>query len=181
MSQALHEPFECEVGRCRFWHWRELSQLIQQMFPEDFGDHNTGWFIRNHADDILLVVRNRRLVGFAAWGENENSDAAWLLYLGVQKNMRGQGLGAKLLKCFENTAAKRGYRAVGLSVLHENDKAQQFYETYGYEMITRDDSRVMFEKPIDFGCKSLECTSSCCEPPPSGYSFLKKVWLKISL
>lgn len=59
-------------------------------------------------------------------------DPAELQDLWVLPERRGEGIGATLVAAVEAAAAKRGRRAVRLSVGIDNDRARALYERLGY-------------------------------------------------
>ena len=57
-----------------------------------------------------------------------------IAHLGVQPDLRGQGLGSKLIHHFIEVARAKGRATVSLDVSIENPKAQALYERLGFQI-----------------------------------------------
>ena len=98
-----------------------------------FYRHNaavTGWdngrwltiFVRDEAGDIVAGLHGW------TWGQTSFVQTLW-----VREDLRGRGLGARLLATAEAEAARRGCREVHLDT--HNWQAPDFYRQQGYEVI----------------------------------------------
>ena len=69
------------------------------------------------------------LLGFSHLAFFANGPVAWVEEIAVHEDLRRQGLGAQLMKGFENQASAAGARLIALATR----RASSFYEAIGYE------------------------------------------------
>ena len=85
--------------------------------------------------EVLLAIRDRRLVGAAMLLFHRRHRIARLYSIAVDANERGRRIGETLLHAAELAAARRDGRALRLEVRAENAAAQRLYERNGYRRI----------------------------------------------
>jgi len=85
--------------------------------------------------EVLLAIRDRRLVGAALLLFHRRHRVARLYSIAVDTNERGRRIGERLLHAAELAAARRESRALRLEVRAENASAQRLYERNGYRPI----------------------------------------------
>ena len=111
----------------------DLVALEQATFALD---RMSGRQWRRHLDspsaDVLVAVRERRLVGAAVVFRRHGSDIARLYSIAVAAGERGGGAGRALLAAVERTARRHGCRRLRLEVRSDNVAAQRLYERAGY-------------------------------------------------
>jgi len=97
----------------------------------------TGWsvsdfqtHIENDYDDVIGELQGEQLVGFAVIRTQE--DQSEILTILVAKELRGQGIGKKLLNKVEYVASARGAEIMFLEVAADNPSAQALYSKNGY-------------------------------------------------
>jgi hypothetical protein len=56
----------------------------------------------------------------------------WIYYLAVARDLRRQGIGARMVKAAEDWLAQRGAPKLNLLVRAENDAVLSFYQSLGY-------------------------------------------------
>lgn len=61
-----------------------------------------------------------------------DDEAGWIGGIYVQPSYQGRGLGSLLLQYAFAICRQRGFACVGLSVSHENVRAQQLYKRLGF-------------------------------------------------
>lgn len=64
--------------------------------------------------------------------EVTGDDQAFVVYMAVERERRGAGVGKALLKRAEDEARRRGMPYMALMVTEENDAARALYERAGY-------------------------------------------------
>lgn len=82
--------------------------------------------------DVLVAVREQRIVGAAVMFRRRGSDIARLYSIAVAASERGSGIGAVLLDAVEQAAHRQGSRRLRLEVRSDNAAAQRLYESRGY-------------------------------------------------
>lgn len=118
--------------------WRDLSaarQLEKICFPED------AWPFLDMLGVLTLpqVVRYKamlgeRMVGFIAGDIRKLQSTGWIASICVHPDLRGQGLGTKLLILCEK---EMGMPKVKLSVRMSNRTAIEMYKRNGYQGVGR--------------------------------------------
>jgi ribosomal protein S18 acetylase RimI-like enzyme len=96
----------------------------------------TGLF--NSEPDYLLVAETDGVViGFAMGTTIEKSRSAWnyghLLWLGVDPDYAGQGVGSRLFDRFREIMEERGVRMLLVDTQADNDDAISFFNRKGFE------------------------------------------------
>jgi GNAT superfamily N-acetyltransferase len=101
---------------------------VTQLTPKDF---------------IIVAEQNGNIIGFAAvMDEPELQYDALLDNLHVHPDLKGQGIGGKLMKAVATKLKATGRNSFYLWVLHGNNAAAEFYKTKG--AVTQDTSTVEF-------------------------------------
>ncbi|MEP6483750.1 MAG: GNAT family N-acetyltransferase [Rudaea sp.] len=90
---------------------------------------------RRHVDGaaIVLVAESAgNLCGSAMIFFRRNSSSARLYSIAVSRDVRGQGVGERLIDAVERAAAERGSTRLRLEVRQDNPAAIRLYEKRGY-------------------------------------------------
>jgi ribosomal protein S18 acetylase RimI-like enzyme len=66
--------------------------------------------------------------------DRDRPGAAWIYYIEVRPEQRGQGYGRALLRAAEQYSARHGATEMGLNVFGPNAVARGLYESSGYEI-----------------------------------------------
>jgi len=98
---------------------------------------------------LLLAVLGERIVGMAqlSWIPGLSRGGAWRCQIEavrIAADLRGQGLGARLIEACEAAARERGCRYLQLTSDRRRDDAHRFYRRLGYI-----DSHLGFKKTLD--------------------------------
>lgn len=92
-------------------------------------------------DRLYTVIRARegkKLAGQVAI-DLSDGDAAWIYWLVVNPEVRGKGVGTKLMQKAEDFVASKNINKIYLHAQKENeDKLVPWYEGLGYEKLFRD-------------------------------------------
>jgi ribosomal protein S18 acetylase RimI-like enzyme len=93
---------------------------------------------RRHLDstsaEVLVAVRERRLIGAAIVFYRRGRDIARLYSIAGAAGARGSGTGAILLAAVEQAARRRGSWRLRLEVRADNAAARRLYERAGYRL-----------------------------------------------
>lgn len=81
----------------------------------------------------FIVAEGRRGIAGFLLGVVERAYEARILILAVDENARGQGIGGRLVRLFEERFRSRGIRRINLEVRLGNESAIRLYEKMGYE------------------------------------------------
>jgi ribosomal protein S18 acetylase RimI-like enzyme len=87
--------------------------------------------------DLFLVAEiGREIIGTIIGGFDGRR--GMIYHLAVRKDLRGQGIGAKLLKEVEQRLQAKGCLKCLMHVLDDNTEAIQFYKNQGWRHATED-------------------------------------------
>lgn len=87
--------------------------------------------------DLFLVAEiGREIIGTVIGGFDGRR--GMIYHLAVRKDLRGQGIGAKLLKEVEQRLQAKGCLKCLMHVLDDNTEAIQFYKNQGWRHATED-------------------------------------------
>ena len=78
-----------------------------------------------------------RMCGLALLHHSTAADELYVDGIAVKKEMRGCGIGTKMLEMLEEMARKRGIRKLSLEVIDTNPKAEALYSRIGYVVAKR--------------------------------------------
>jgi ribosomal-protein-alanine N-acetyltransferase len=114
-----------------------LFSLDQNFFPTPW--HKSSWENLFQGHDRTLLVANSGLetIGFSLFDLSVADSFAHLLKIIVHPELRGQGLGRKLLETHLSALQKEGLKHFFLEVEEENHVAQKLYHACGFKVIHR--------------------------------------------
>jgi ribosomal protein S18 acetylase RimI-like enzyme len=91
---------------------------------------------------IGFSTRKQDLIGVLdAVRDYPTQDDWWLGLLLLDPVYRNQRLGRRIYQAFEHWASLQGARRIFLGVIEENDKAYQFWQKLGFEILERQPER----------------------------------------
>ncbi|GAA4999140.1 GNAT family N-acetyltransferase [Streptomyces siamensis] len=110
-----------------------LHQLDAELFP----DFTYPYFVLRQffdvcAKDFLVLDDGSSLCGYVLSATAPDRRKSWVLGLGVTKNLRGQGLGRRLMGEALHSLRDHGVPEVWLSVEPANDTAIALYRSLGF-------------------------------------------------
>lgn len=109
--------------------WKdEVAALHDVLFP---GTHTTGQALVGSDDIRLAIVESDALRGYVA-AEVQSDGSGYIDYLGVVPDMRGRGLGRRLVKAAVDALRERGATSVDLTVREDNHAARRLYASLGF-------------------------------------------------
>jgi ribosomal protein S18 acetylase RimI-like enzyme len=133
-------------------HVRAWQSAYRDVMPDDYldglqaQDHATRW--REHLiapspdAELLVVVDDHRVVGFASLGpaldSEAPSDIGQLYAINLDPDVWGRGLGRALLSVATDRLRELGYVEAVLWVVPDNQRARRLYESEGW---SDDDTR----------------------------------------
>ena len=75
----------------------------------------------------------------------DGKNRGYLYSFRVREEYRSQGVGAMILKTVEQDLLNRHYRAITLNVAKDNLRAQKFYLSHGFRIITHEPGRWSYQ------------------------------------
>lgn len=119
----------------------KLVTVMERAFPLEHGERWSAMQIRSMLASPLawLVVADRlddpaKMAGFALG--RSVADEVEIMLLGVDPDMRRQGIAGKIMKMVEQEAILRDIETIFVEV-RENNPARLFYENIGFSIIGR--------------------------------------------
>ena len=80
----------------------------------------------------LVIARADEILGWAFVSDLAKEFP--LLGIGLSEELRGRGLGAKLMERLVEFVRSRGNKGIELTVVRTNDRARRLYESFGFEI-----------------------------------------------
>ncbi|KKP29756.1 MAG: Ribosomal protein S18 alanine N-acetyltransferase [candidate division TM6 bacterium GW2011_GWF2_30_66] len=128
------------------WYWLVASS--REEYSPDFMLKNRA-YDRDPAHfgklDIKVLRENNKLAGFTAYF-NKKIYEGFLLYVGVDRDFRGEGYGEKLTNYAVEDMFANGCNIVKLITRTENIKARSLYKKLGFEETLVDGGYVYYTK-----------------------------------
>jgi ribosomal protein S18 acetylase RimI-like enzyme len=148
-AAAAAEPGvdEIQASGCRIADWRPLAALVRRCFP-DIRRDELCFHLVNSRPGIRLLRRQQRIVAFAINNPFHSHEFAWLELFGVAPELRGHGLGRRMLQDYEHFVAGLGYRRIEFAVDPDNAGALALYQAAGYTRLDRAGSRPSFGRTL---------------------------------
>ncbi|WP_052710978.1 ribosomal protein S18-alanine N-acetyltransferase [Pseudofrankia sp. DC12] len=142
----------------RWWQLAEAADLEPDVFDVDPWTPEMFWseLAAGPSRYYLAALVAGRIVGYA--GLAVTDDEAYIQTVGVHPDLRGRGLGARLMIALLREARRRGARSCGLEVRTDNHAARALYARLGFVDIgmrrgyyqpSGGDAYVMRARPID--------------------------------
>jgi diamine N-acetyltransferase len=114
-----------------------------------------------------VLRRNRKVVGFALYGQDSVSERYYIVRLMIGGSFQGQGYGREAVRLLVAEIQARNRRPCGvyLSVAPDNTRAIALYEGLGFEASGEvDDGEVVYhldeKKAADFNQPLVPCKTS---------------------
>jgi len=104
--------------------YKEFVELYKKWVDNSFDN--------NYADDILVYVLNKKIVGFVTY--KINNDEARIGLIATDSNQQGKGIGTKLLNAVENKLFSLKIKTLEIPTQMENIIACKFYDKNGYSI-----------------------------------------------
>ena len=119
--------------------WDKSIELVDEIYPMDFFQE---CIQENPERDVIYVAREEgKVVGFMRfylWQTNSAVSAKRKMLtiddIGVEKDLRGQGIGRKMMDEFRTLAKDWGCDSVHLFVDAQNESAYQYYLKCGFHV-----------------------------------------------
>ncbi len=113
---------------------RCFSELGKRFEPN--GRHNFYNDIENEFIIFYCLIRDGAVAGTVALKKIDDMTAE-LKALYLDKDLRGQGLGSKLMQCAITFAKDSGYNAIVLDSMSQYKEAQKLYGRFGFKSCER--------------------------------------------
>jgi ribosomal-protein-alanine N-acetyltransferase len=124
-----------ELAPLRWWHLDAVARLEIEIFGADGWSPELFWseLAQSGLRYYLVAASAGRIVGYAglaAW-----SGESWVQTIAVAEDVRGHGIGRRLLNALLAEARRREARTCALEVRADNEVAQQLYASLGFRRI----------------------------------------------
>ena len=128
-------------------HYLQQEGLPTLPLSERSSDQEIGEFIKANAPDLSVFPGNEEIVHWSSLFSSENgllgvaAICKWesghhvIASVATDRNLRGQGLGAKLMEVIKSDLSNLGIREVCLGVLSDNEPAKKLYARTGFEKL----------------------------------------------
>jgi ribosomal protein S18 acetylase RimI-like enzyme len=128
-------------------HYLHQEGLPTLPISERRSDKEIGEFIKANAPDLSVFPGNKEIVHWSSLFSSENgllgvaAICKWesghhvIASVATDRNLRGQGLGGKLMEVIKSDISNLGIREVCLGVLSDNEPAKKLYARTGFEKL----------------------------------------------
>ena len=106
------------------FRWKILREPIGKSV-ESLKDHH-----EKHAFHLVGILQDK-IIACGRLHKNSSIEAQ-IRYMAVDKKLRGQGLGKKIVEHLEDYASRNQFKTI---VLNARDHAIKFYQNSGYELV----------------------------------------------
>ena len=106
------------------FRWKILREPIGKSV-ESLKDHH-----EKHAFHLVGILQDK-IIACGRLHKNSSIEAQ-IRYMAVDKKLRGQGLGKKIVEHLEDYASRNQFKTI---VLNARDHAIKFYQNSGYEVV----------------------------------------------
>ena len=106
------------------FRWKILREPIGKSV-ESLKDHH-----EKHAFHLVGILQDK-IIACGRLHKNSSIEAQ-IRYMAVDKKLRGQGLGKKIIEHLEDYASRNQFKTI---VLNARDHAIKFYQNSGYEVV----------------------------------------------
>jgi predicted GNAT superfamily acetyltransferase len=110
-----------------WWGGRPMRRMLPRLFFEHFADTS---FVVEEGDDLVAF-----LVAFVS---DTRSDEAYIHFVGVRPDRRGEGHARALYERFFALAGERGCRSVGCITAPINEGSIAFHRSLGFDLVPGD-------------------------------------------
>jgi Acetyltransferases len=118
---------------------------IDQWNPSQFSLEAAAAAIRN--SEVYLAELGHEAAGtyllawsdVLIWKELDNAESGYIHRLAVRRDLKGMGLGLRLLRHAERQIAGRGKRFIRLDCMADNERLNRYYRDAGYTRVGRSD------------------------------------------
>lgn len=125
---------------CRQVRNYHIEILHGYFAPQDDNFEKYGFLESLKNDDFIALVieENKEILGYllAEYKYSPHLLEAKVVHIaniGIKQELRGQGLGKKLMSSFYNICQQNNVDEIRLGVFNKNVSAYKFYEQYGFE------------------------------------------------
>ena len=132
-----------DAPRCADIHGRSWMFAYSDVVGKDIIEsYNARWpivwtkMLENNTDTHYVILDDDMIVGFTSINPSRDADAPDGMFeltgLYLDPNHIGKGYGKQAMEWAKHEASARGYTAISLWVLDQNDRAKRFYEKAGF-------------------------------------------------
>jgi ribosomal protein S18 acetylase RimI-like enzyme len=114
-----------------------LALLERESFPEDAFSCNRLKHLISRAKSATLVYDEDAIRGYVMLLFREDTDAARIYSICVDREHRNKGIGKALVDSAEVVAKERGCKRMTLEVRESSDAIIRFYERLGFSFVYR--------------------------------------------
>ena len=119
------------------FHYEAVRRLMRQLTTRDitFTPNNYEQLVQSPSSKLLLLLSENKVVGMLTIGSyaSPTGTKAWIEDVVVDKELRGKGLGRKLVEHAINYCRKEGIDTMYLTSNPQRITANALYQSVGFE------------------------------------------------
>lgn len=114
-------------------HIPDIAAIEREAMAEPWSENMLAAELENPSSCVIVGVLDGRVVCYG--GFRQALDEADILNVAVRKDLRGQGIGKRLMAALLDEAKRRGIRRLTLEVSEKNVAATALYSGYGFKRV----------------------------------------------
>ena len=130
-------PYDMAQIKIRNFLSKDLSRIIEiekKSFAEPWPDSYLEKLSQKYPNDFVVVEIAEKVVGYAL-GKLKEDNTGSIKMLAIDPDYRRQGIGKELIDFLVNRLKENGVKEIFLKLRTNNDAANKFYSTLGFEMV----------------------------------------------
>lgn len=134
-----------------------IEELFMDMLRAIYGEDPKGGYEEDYllrffgpSEDVIIVAENKgEVIGYISVEvKREDREYVYIDDFCVDEKYRSRGIGTKLLSYSEEAAKNAGIYDILLHVEESNLPARRLYERSGYELLRKDNTRLLMVKHL---------------------------------
>jgi ribosomal protein S18 acetylase RimI-like enzyme len=121
----------------------EIAKNLKEWFTKEAISNMKTDFLHNN---LIVAVEGKKIIGFLCY--SANSGKMQIIWMGVQRDLQGKGIGEKLLKELEKEARNYNLHSIEVETLPEEknygpyNSTRNFYYKNGFKRIAYKKARI---------------------------------------
>ena len=127
------------------------KEVDEERFKNGYDDGFLEDYLARDDKFILVAESNSKVIGYLSC-EEKNDEEIPFIYLDdfcVDTNFRGYGIGTSLISSADEYAASNNFGNLRLHVENENLNSVSFYNSLGFQPLSKDEDRTFMQKEVN--------------------------------
>ena len=121
-----------EIVKARYEHLDKIMEIERASFTDPWSRGGVEVYLHDPFGEILTALEGETVAGFAIY--HVSFEESELFSIAVREDLRGRGIGARLLRAVLDRARARGAEKMFLEVRKSNEAARRLYRSAGFQI-----------------------------------------------